>query len=267
MLHTQYALVTGLPVLPGCRYPHVLEVMTLPTLWSTSAQWDLLPPVLLALVLSVAIGLEREAAMKAAGLRTHALVGVGSAVFMLVSKYGFADLLGLDHVSLDPSRIAAQIVSGIGFIGGGLIFVRRDAVRGLTTAATVWLTAAVGTACGAGLPVLAVGTTIGHFVVTRGLPPLQRFVARHRREPPVVRLSYLDGQGVLRAALAVCTGRGWSVHHVDVDHERLSEEGQRIAVVTLRLEGRGDLYDLAGELAELPGVRSTSTGRGEPFDD
>jgi putative Mg2+ transporter-C (MgtC) family protein len=241
--------------------------MTLPTLWSTSAQWELLPPVLLALLLSVAIGLEREAGMKAAGLRTHSLVGVGSAVFMLVSKYGFADLLGLDHVSLDPSRIAAQIVSGIGFIGGGLIFVRRDAVRGLTTAATIWLTAAVGTACGAGLPVLAVGTTIGHFVVTRGLPPLQRFVARHRREPPVVRLSYTDGQGVLRAALAACTGRGWSVHHVEVEHESVYEEGQRIAVVTLRLDGRGDLYDLAAELAELPGVRSTSTGPGEPLDE
>jgi putative Mg2+ transporter-C (MgtC) family protein len=259
----------------------------LPTLWSTSAQWDLLPPVLLALVLSVAIGLEREAGMKAAGLRTHSLVGVGSAVFMLVSKYGFADLLSTDHIALDPSRIAAQIVSGIGFIGGGLIFVRRDAVRGLTTAATIWLTAAVGTACGAGLSVLAVGTTIAHFVVTRGFPPLQRFVARHRREPPVVQLSYLDGHGVLRAALAVCTGRGWSVHHVDVDHTpdwgvrvakppargeapdvaALSEEGQRIAVVKLRLDGRGDLYDLAAELAELPGVRSTSTGPGEPLDE
>jgi putative Mg2+ transporter-C (MgtC) family protein len=240
--------------------------MILPTLWSTSAQWELLPPVLLALVLSVAIGLEREAGMKAAGLRTHSLVGVGSAVFMLVSKYGFADLLS-DRVSLDPSRIAAQIVSGIGFLGAGLIFVRRDAVRGLTTAATIWLTAAVGTACGAGLPVLAAGTTIAHFVVTRGFPPLQRFVARHRREPPIVQLSYLDGHGVLRAALAVCTGRGWSVQHVDVDHESTSEEGQRIAVVTMRLDGRGDLYDLAAELAELPGVRSTSTGPGEPLDE
>jgi putative Mg2+ transporter-C (MgtC) family protein len=240
--------------------------MILPTLWSTSAQWELLPPVVLALLLSVAIGLEREAGMKAAGLRTHSLVGVGSAVFMLVSKYGFADLLS-DHVSLDPSRVAAQIVSGIGFLGAGLIFVRRDAVRGLTTAATIWLTAAVGTACGAGLPVLAAGTTIAHFVVTRGFPPLQRFVARHRREPPIVQLSYLDGHGVLRAALAVCTGRGWSVQHVDVDHESTSEEGQRIAVVTMRLDGRGDLYDLAAELAELPGVRSTSTGPGEPLDE
>src|SRR4051794_41817984 len=116
---------------------------------------------------------------KSAGLRTHTLVGLGSAVFMLVSKYGFGDLIHVAGVSLDPSRIAAQIVSGIGFIGGGLIFVRRDAVRGLTTAATIWLTAAVGTACGAGLPVLAVGTTIAHFVVTPGLPPLQRFVPRH----------------------------------------------------------------------------------------
>jgi putative Mg2+ transporter-C (MgtC) family protein len=93
-------------------------------------------PVLLALVLSTVIGLEREAGAKAAGLRTHALVGLSAAVIMVISKYGFADLLGLDHIALDPSRIAAQIVSGIGFIGG-LIFVRRDAVRGLTTAATV----------------------------------------------------------------------------------------------------------------------------------
>ena len=229
--------------------------------------WLQVGELALAFALSAAIGLERELRQKSAGLRTHTIVGLGSALFLLISKYGFQNVVVPGQVVVDPSRVAAQIVSGLGFIGAGLIFVQRGSVRGLTTAATIWLTAAVGTACGAGLPVLAAGTTIGHFVVTRGLPPLQRFVARHRREPPVVRLSYLDGQGVLRAALAVCTGRGWSVHHVDVDHEPLSEAGQRIAVVTLRLDGRGDLYDLAGELAELPGVRSTSTGRGEPFDE
>ena len=98
--------------------------------WSAADQWTLLTPVLLALVLTVAIGLEREAGAKNAGLRTHVLVGVGSAVFMVISKYGFADLLGTDHVALDPSRIAAQIVSGIGFIGAGLIFV---------AAAVAWL--------------------------------------------------------------------------------------------------------------------------------
>ena len=100
--------------------------------WSTDAQWPVLPPVLLALVLSALIGLEREVRAKSAGMRTHTLVGFGSAVFVIVSKYGFADLLGTDHIALDPSRIAAQIVSGIGFIGGGLIFVQRDVVRGLT---------------------------------------------------------------------------------------------------------------------------------------
>src|SRR6201996_2564142 len=120
--------------------------------------WKQLGELGLALLLSAIIGFERELRQKSAGLRTHTLIGFGSALFMLVSKYGFTDVLG-EHVVLDPSRVAAQIVSGIGFIGGGLIFVRRDLVRGLTTAAGVWLTAAVGAAAGASLPVLAIATT------------------------------------------------------------------------------------------------------------
>src|ERR1700691_3955296 len=92
--------------------------------------------LVLAFGLSSLIGLEREWRQKSAGLRTHALVGLGAALFLLISKYGFSDVLGKD-VILDPSRVAAQIVTGIGFIGGGLIFVRGDAVRGLTTAAIV----------------------------------------------------------------------------------------------------------------------------------
>jgi putative Mg2+ transporter-C (MgtC) family protein len=232
-------------------------------LWSRPDQWSLVLPVLLALVLTAAIGLEREAGAKSAGLRTHTLVGVGSAVFVLVSKYGFADLLGLDHVALDPSRIAAQIVSGIGFIGGGLIFVRRDAVRGLTTAATIWLAAAVGSACGAGLPVLAAATTAGHFLVTRGFPPIARTTARRRRRPPVLRLGYREGHGVLRTVLATCTERGWVVLRVAVDREGLDDGGTPTAAVTLHLDGRGDLGELAGELAELPGVRFAASGPDE----
>ncbi len=223
--------------------------------------------MLLALALSTAIGLEREAGAKSAGLRTHTLVGVGAAVIMVVSKYGFADLLGTDHVALDPSRIAAQIVSGIGFIGGGLIFVRQDAVRGLTTAATIWLVAAVGMACGAGLPVVAVATTVGHFIVTRGFPPLARATARRRREPPTLRLHYADGHGVLRSVLAACTDRGWAVHRVEVDREGIDGDGARVAAVTLLLDGRGDLPGLAGEVAELAGVRSAATGRADDVDD
>ena len=89
------------------------------------------------------------------------LVGTGSAGFTLVSGYGFAHILG-DDVTLDPSRIAAQIVTGIGFLGAGVIFTRRDAVRGLTTAATIWVSAAVGMAAGAGMVSLAIGLTALH---------------------------------------------------------------------------------------------------------
>jgi hypothetical protein len=89
-----------------------------------------------ALVLSAGIGVEREIRQKNAGLRTHTLVGLGAALFMLISKYGFNDVLQTGVIVLDTSRMAAQIVSGIGFIGAGLIFVRRDSVRGLTTAAS-----------------------------------------------------------------------------------------------------------------------------------
>jgi putative Mg2+ transporter-C (MgtC) family protein len=105
----------------------------------------------LALLLSAAIGIEREMRQKSAGLRTYTLVGTGAALFMLISKYGFTDVLQTGRVVLDPSRVAAQIVSGIGFLGAGLIFVRRDSVRGLTTAAGVWVTAAIGLTATGGL--------------------------------------------------------------------------------------------------------------------
>ncbi|MDT7617247.1 MAG: putative Mg2+ transporter-C (MgtC) family protein [Pseudonocardiales bacterium] len=232
-------------------------------LWSMPDQWALLLPVALALVLATAIGLEREAAAKSAGLRTHALVGIGASVFMVISKYGFDDLLPAEHVALDPSRIAAQIVSGVGFLGAGLIFVRQDIVRGLTTAATIWLVAAVGMACGAGLPVVAVAATAGHFLVTRGFPPLARATVHRRREPPTLRLGYADGHGVLRNALTTCTERGWVVRGVDVTGEEIDGNGTRVAAVTLRLDGKGDLGELAGDLAELPHVLSAATGPAE----
>src|SRR4051812_49813718 len=104
--------------------------------WSSDGQWALLLPALLALVLSALIGIEREVRAKSAGLRTHTLVGMGSAVFMIVSKYGFGDLIGVSGVSIDPSRIAAQVVSGIGFIGGGAVFLPRDIGCGVATAGT-----------------------------------------------------------------------------------------------------------------------------------
>src|ERR1700753_3028424 len=150
----------------------------------------------LAFALSSLIGLEREWRQKSAGLRTYTLVGFGAALFVIISKYGFSDVLVNGSVVLDPRRVAAQIVSGRGFSGGGLIFVRRDAVRGLTTAAIVWMTAAIGMACGAGLIVLALAATAGHFAVVFVYPQLARSLPRSRYVGYAVHVVYQDGRGI-----------------------------------------------------------------------
>ena len=153
---------------------------------------------------------------QSAGLRTYTLVGFGAALFMLVSKYGFGDILDPRTVVLDPSRIAAQIVTGIGFIGGGLIFVRRDAVRGLTTAAAVWLTAGVGMACGAGLPILAIAATGGYFFIVFAYTPVVRRLPGSGFTLTRLRLEYLDKRGVLRRALEACTTHGFAISDLAV---------------------------------------------------
>lgn len=214
----------------------------------------------MALLLSSLIGLEREIRAKSAGLRTHTLVGVGAALFMLVSKFGFIDLLELPNVELGPERVAAQIVTGIGFIGGGLIFVRRDAVRGLTTAATVWVVAAIGMACGAGLLVLATATTLAHFIVVVGYQRLVHAMRRAMREPQLLRIAYIDGHGVLRKVLTLCTSEGWAVLDLQVEREDSDTDAQRTAVVALRVRGKRDVRPLVDDVSALPGVLHTAAG-------
>ena len=115
--------------------------------------------LLTATALGALIGFEREYHAKEAGVRTHLLVALGTCLFMILSIYGFDFMLGRDHVSFDPSRIASQVVTGIGFIGAGTIILQKQMVRGLTTAAGLWVTAAIGLACGAGMYVIAVVTS------------------------------------------------------------------------------------------------------------
>lgn len=109
------------------------------------------------------IGYERKNRLKEAGVRTHFIVALASALMMIISKYGFMDVV--NFMSIDPSRIAASIVSGIGFLGAGMIFVRKQAIKGLTTAAGIWATAGVGMAMGAGMYVLGVLSTIFIIIV------------------------------------------------------------------------------------------------------
>ncbi len=243
---------------------------------SAGQGWQQLGELTLAFVLSALVGLEREIRQKSAGLRTYSLVGLSAALFMLISKHGFSDTLAAGRVVLDPSRVAAQIVSGIGFIGGGVIFMRRDVVRGLTTAASIWLAAALGMACGAGLPILAVATTAGHFVIMLVFPSLVSRLARPRRFATEIQICYQDGRGLLRTILVACTALRFAIDHVRLDPTGGSlgnrEETEDLAdyegveapppppkkgLVTLSMlvKGKRPISHLIAKLSDIDGVR------------
>ncbi|NWL89143.1 MgtC/SapB family protein [Paenibacillus sp. 79R4] len=122
--------------------------------------FELLLRVLIAGICGVTIGFERKNRMKEAGVRTHFVVSVGAALMIIVSKYGFQDQIGWSNLSLDPSRVAAGVVSGVGFLGAGMIFMQKNTVRGLTTAAGIWATAGIGMAVGAGMYFMGIGVMI-----------------------------------------------------------------------------------------------------------
>jgi putative Mg2+ transporter-C (MgtC) family protein len=188
--------------------------------------------------------------------------------------------------------MAAQIVSGIGFIGGGVIFVRKDLVRGLTTATTIWVTSAVGMACGAGLPLLAIAVTAANFVVVFGFRPLERVLPKSRWAPSSLQVSYEDGRGILRDILIVCTQQDFAVTGVEVERDgetsrdrrrkqagksRAREAAYAVApgleeaddslnaakpTVAVRLELRGgrSLARLVDKLSEIDGVFAVNAG-------
>jgi len=147
--------------------------------------WEILVRLLVAAGLTGAIGLERELRERAAGLRTHMLVGIGAALFTIVSAYGWGDFQFSTRsgVVFDPTRIAAQVVTGIGFLGAGAILKEGFSIHGLTTAASLWVVAAIGMAAGAGAWVTALTITV---IAIVSLWPLRlitdRFVGRHRDE-------------------------------------------------------------------------------------
>jgi putative Mg2+ transporter-C (MgtC) family protein len=126
-----------------------------------------------AAVLGSLIGFERERLLWAAGIRTHMLVCVGACLFMIVSAYGFTPVLG-PNVVLDPSRVAAQVVSGIGFLGAGAILARGEIIKGLTTAASIWTVAAIGLAVGGGLYFAAGVSTAVILAILAGVKPLEQ---------------------------------------------------------------------------------------------
>ncbi len=161
---------------------------------------EVLIRLLLAAFLGALIGMERERKDWSAGTRTHMLVGVGACLFMIVSAFGFKDILQYDNVELDPSRVAAQVVSGIGFIGAGaILFLKQGTVRGLTTAAGLWTVAAIGLATGGGMYVAAVATTIIALLILWAMQPIQHMYSKKFKQVTlkIVTDSYLKNMEVL----------------------------------------------------------------------
>jgi putative Mg2+ transporter-C (MgtC) family protein len=226
----------------------MLFVTSIPTLhWS-----EALLRLALAAFLGALIGVERELRDRQAGLRTHLLVALGSALFTIVSAYGFEDFLrsGQSVVRADPTRIAAQIVTGIGFLGAGAIIRQGASVRGLTTAATLWVVAAVGLASGAGY---YSGAVIATLLVLFALYPLRilayKIVRRFRPEI-----------GLLLVELPLGHSPGEVIDEVERAHVRLesievSQQGERRRLeLDVALPPGIQVQSLVARIAEVPGV-------------
>jgi len=216
------------------------------------SDWELLLRLGLAAVLCGAIGLERESRGQAAGLRTHILVGVGSALFTLVSAYAFTP--NSPGSNVDPTRIAAQIVTGIGFLGAGTIIRQGLTVRGLTTAAALWIVAAIGMAAGAGYYVGAVATTVAVLVALVGLRQLRPTLVSHLRTDFILLEVELSEEGELGDIFTVLGRRGVQVR--SMESQREEHENLFLFRLELLISPNVNLEALMDEIRRLRGVRA-----------
>jgi len=202
-----------------------------------------------AAVLGGAIGIERELRERQAGLRTHLLVCVGSALFTLVSAYGFSEFMVGNVMRSDPTRIAAQIVTGVGFLGAGAIIRQGLSVRGLTTAATLWLVAAIGMAAGAGYYSAALITTAGALLTLGPLRGLAFRILRHFRTPVDRLFVEIPAGGSAGAVVEAVEREGARVIGLEI-----AQDGDRRSV-SIDVELRGhSAPTVVGAVGEIDGV-------------
>lgn len=208
-----------------------------------------------AAVLGGIIGLERESINRPAGFRTHVLVCTGSALIMLISIYGFAPAGGMPLP--DPARLAAQVVSGIGFLGAGTILKEGSTIRGLTTAASLWVVSGIGLAVGSGFLVGAVGTTVLAYTALSVFGRLQEYILDRSRQR-IMRIMTFDRPGLLGDIGTLLGSKHVSITNVEL--ARGSQEDQLKIVLLLTLPVDCDIHALAVAIGELSGVLSVSLG-------
>jgi putative Mg2+ transporter-C (MgtC) family protein len=210
--------------------------------------------LVVAAVLGSVVGIERERLNWVAGLRTHMLVCVGSALFMIVSFCGFADVLSSEHVVLDPSRVAAQVVSGIGFLGAGTIVLRSKVVRGLTTAASLWTVAAVGLAVGGGLYVAATTATVLVVIILAGIKPIERRLFLTRRQGAPLLILVIDRRETsLFAIEAALEAANLHLQRMLIQHGDSPDEDR--LQITVNRTHHTSVLSVTEQLRRIPGVR------------
>ena len=206
----------------------------------------------LAAFLGGVIGFERERLSWAAGLRTHMLVCTGACLVMVVSAFGFADILGTPGVMLDPSRMAAQVVSGIGFLGAGAILLRGETVRGITTAASLWTVAGIGLAIGGGLYFGAISATALIFIILAGIKPLEERY-RASRLSANLQLQVIEGELSLASLNEALGGRTAKVKQFVVRHSETT--GIDAVSITLSPVSPKQTAYIIADLRKLPFVQ------------
>ena len=215
---------------------------------------EMLIRLVTAAALGSLIGFERERLLWAAGIRTHMLVCVGSCLIMIVSQYGFTNVLS-QNVVLDPSRVAAQVVSGIGFLGAGAILARGEIVKGLTTAASIWTVAAVGLAVGGGLYLAASASTVIILIILAGIKPLEE-AYRSRNQSCLLKIEVDNGSltpELLRSTLELRVGQ---VKRFLV--ESRNQGGTDDLIILLSKVSSQDIATYPEKLKELDGVRQVT---------
>ncbi len=217
--------------------------------------------VVLAALGGALIGFEREVHGHPAGLRTHAMVSLGAAAFAILSMHGFSDVMGQQAVVLDPSRVAAQIVSGIGFIGGGAILKYGPSIRGLTTAGSLWATAAVGFAFGSGLLILGAGVcAIILFVLWPVNVAMGRLLHGHSAHLAIrLALTRLELLSEVYGAL-----RTSGVQVVSIESRRISKSHYEVDLSVTHPTGLA-VGDITSQLSRFEGIEVVEAGVREPY--